>query len=85
MNTIEDILQAAFIGFVVANFLLNTGCALKAIEVCKECLIILFSRVVKMQGEIFNLLYISIYTTIFRAYFFYPRLHRSTNLRQKSS
>ena len=67
MNISEAILEAAFIGWVVAIFLLNTGRALKAIEVCKECLIFLNNRVVKMEGEIFNLLYIGIYKTIFRA------------------
>ena len=37
MNNIDDILQAIFIGLVVAIFLLNTGRALKGIEVSKEC------------------------------------------------
>ena len=72
MNITEAILQAAFIGWAVAIFLLNTGRALKAIEVCKECLIFLNNRVVKMEGEIFNLLYIDIYKTIFRAYCLIP-------------
>ena len=46
MNITEAILEAAFIGWVVAIFLLNTGRALKAIEVCKECLIFLNNGVV---------------------------------------
>ena len=46
----EDILQAISIGLFVAIFLLNTGRALKAIEVCKECLSFLNNRVVKMEG-----------------------------------
>ena len=46
MNMTEAILQAVFIGLVVAVFLLNTGRALKAIEVCKECLSFLNNRVV---------------------------------------
>ena len=41
MHNVEDILQAIFIGLAVATFLLNTGRSLKAIEVCKECLILL--------------------------------------------
>ena len=72
MNSTKDILEAVFIGLVVALFLLNTGRALKAIEVCKECLIFLNNRVLKMEGEIFNLLYIHIYRTIFRAYCLIP-------------
>ena len=60
MNITEDILQAVFVSLVVAIFLLNTGRALKAIEVCKKYLTFLNNRVVKMEGEIFNLLYIAI-------------------------
>ena len=65
-NTTEDILQAIDIGFVVAVFLLNTGRALKAIDVCKECLIFLCNTVVKMEGEMFTLLDVSVYETIFQ-------------------
>ena len=72
MNITEAFLEAAFIGWVVAIFLLNTGRAVKAIEVCKECSIFLNSIVVKLEEEIFNLLYIGIYTTIFRAYCLIP-------------
>ena len=72
MNNIDDIFQAIFIGLVVATFLLNTGRALKAIEVCRECLIILNHEVLKTEGEIFNLLHINIYKTIFRAYCLIP-------------
>ena len=72
MNITEDILQAVFIGLVVAYFLLNTGRAPKAIEVCKECLSFLNNRVVKMDAEILNLLYMGIYKIIFKAYFLIP-------------
>ena len=68
MNLTEDILQAAFISLVVATFLLNTCRALKAIEICKECLIFLNKKMVELEGESFNLLYMRIYRTIFRAY-----------------
>ena len=50
MNITEDILHAISIGLVVAIFLLKTGRALKAIEVCKDCLSFLNNRVVKMEG-----------------------------------
>ena len=41
MNNIDDILQVAETILVVAEFLANTGRALRAIELCKECLIFL--------------------------------------------
>ena len=72
MNNIDDILEAIFIGLVVATFLLNTGRAQKAIEVCKECLIFPDDKVLKTEGEISNLLHISVYGTIFRAYCLIP-------------
>ncbi|XP_020606616.1 tetratricopeptide repeat protein 28-like [Orbicella faveolata] len=72
MNNIDDILQAIFIGLVVATFLLNTGRALKGIEVCKECLIFLNKKVLKTKAEMFNSLHIRIYITIFRAYCLIP-------------
>ena len=72
MNITEGILQAACTGLFFAIFLLNTGRPLKAIEVCKECSIFLNSILVKLEEEIFNLLYIGIYTTIFRAYCLIP-------------
>ena len=67
MTIVEDILQTVSIGLVVAVFLLNTGRARNAIEVCKECLSFLNNRVVKLEGESFNLLYIGIYNTVFKA------------------
>ena len=72
MNITGHILKAVHIGIVVATFLLNTGRALKAIEVFKECLTFLNNRVVRMEEEIFNLLYITIYKTIFRSYCLIP-------------
>ena len=38
MNYVEEIIQAICIALVVSNFFLNTGRALKAIELCKESL-----------------------------------------------
>ena len=70
MNITEFTLQAIFIGMVVATFLLKTGRALKAIEVCKESLIFLNNRVVKMEGKI--LVYMGVYRTIFKAYCLIP-------------
>ena len=72
MNNIDDIFQAIFIGLAVATFLLNTGRALKAIEVCRECLTFLNHEVLRKETEIFNLLHINIYKTIFRAHCLIP-------------
>ena len=67
MNTVEAILQAITIGLVVAYFLLNTGRALKAIEVCKECLIILNNEVVQKEEQFVKFSKIRIYVAIVRA------------------
>jgi len=72
MNNITDILKAIFIGLAVATFLVNTVRPLKAIEVCKECLIFLNNKVLETEVEIFNSLYIGVYETIFRAYCVIP-------------
>ena len=71
MNNITDIVEAIFIGLVVATFLLNTGRGLKAIDVCKECLIFLKHEVIKGE-EIFNLVNLAIYSIIFKAYCLIP-------------
>ena len=72
MDNVDYIFQAIFIGLVVATFLLNTGRALKAIEVYRECLIFLNHEVLRTKGKIFNLRHINIYKTIFRAYCLIP-------------
>ncbi|KAL9951597.1 hypothetical protein ACROYT_G044285 [Oculina patagonica] len=41
MDNIAEIIQTIYIGLIVADFLINTGRVLKAIELCKECLFIL--------------------------------------------
>ena len=71
MNITDDILQAVSIALVTI-FLLNTGRAVKAIEICKEALILLNIKEVKVEGKILNLLYIGIYRTIFRVYCLFP-------------
>ena len=72
MNNIDIFQAISVIGWVVATFLLNTVRALKAIEVCRECLILLNHEVLKKETEIFNLPHINIYKTIFRAYCLIP-------------
>jgi len=68
MNNLEDILEAFFIGWVVATFLLNTGRRLKAIVVCKECLIFLNNEELKTERHYFHLFNSVIYEIIFQAY-----------------
>ena len=72
MNNIDDIVEAIRIGLVVATFLLNTGRGLRAIEVCKECLILMNNEALKTKGEDFNLLNICFYKTIFEGYCLLP-------------
>ena len=72
MTIVKEILQTVSIGLVVAVFLLNAGRVRKAVEICKECLSFLNNRVLKMEGEIFNILYISIYNTAFKAFCLIP-------------
>ncbi|XP_078356212.1 uncharacterized protein LOC144640993 [Oculina patagonica] len=72
MNSIEDILQVIVIGLPVAIFLLDTGRGLKALEVCKECLIFLNNNELRKSRKTFNLVSIYIYQTIFWAYCLIP-------------
>ena len=52
MNHVEEILQAIFIGLAVVNFLLNIGCALKAMELSKETLVLLNDRTLSIEKQI---------------------------------
>lgn len=68
MNNITDLLEALSIGLTVATFLLDTGRGLKAIEVCKECLILL-NNVFLKKDVIFDSLNMAIYQTMLKASF----------------
>ena len=68
MNDIEEVIQVVYIGLVAATFLLNTTRGLKAIELCKECLIFLNKEVLKKEEQFFNVLTTAIHRTIFNAY-----------------
>ena len=68
MNYTEEIIQAICIALVVTNFLLNTGRALKAIELCKESLVLLNHKVLSVQKPLRQRLYGTIYHTMFVAY-----------------
>ncbi|KAL9967933.1 hypothetical protein ACROYT_G026246 [Oculina patagonica] len=69
MVNLENFCEAIFvaIGLVVARFLLNTGRCIKAIELCKECLILL-TDVKEIEEQYVKLLNAVFYKTMFDAY-----------------
>ena len=68
MNNSEDIRQAFFIGSVAALFLLNTARALKAIDLCKESLVLLNSIESSIAKQIGQTIYAAIYKIMFLGY-----------------
>jgi len=67
MNYIEEIIQAVIIGFWLASFLLNTARALKAIELCKEILVLLNEP--SVENQFTKTIYGAIYIKMFLAYY----------------
>ena len=72
MNNLDYIFQIICVGLAIATFLLNTGRGVKAIEVCKECLIFENNVVPKNKEEQFSQLVsiAAIYKTLIMAYYF---------------
>ena len=68
MNYVEEILQAIFIGLTVANFLLNIGRGSKAIELCKESLVLLNHKALNIEKQFGQFIYKEIYHTMFKVY-----------------
>ena len=68
MGNMEEVLEALIIGMIVATFLLNTRRVLKAIEVRKECLLLLNNRALDKEKEFVKEVRISIYYQIFKGY-----------------
>lgn len=66
MNNLGEVVHAVFIGFIVADFLINTGRVLKAIELCKECLFILDNNERMREYELYTLLYKDIYSSMLK-------------------
>ena len=64
----EDVPQPFLIGFVVATFLLNTGRALKAIELCKDCFIFLNNKALGKEKQFCKIGYAAMYKTMFEAH-----------------
>ncbi|XP_078375716.1 uncharacterized protein LOC144659146 [Oculina patagonica] len=70
MDNIQIVTDVIFIGIVVATFLRTTGRGLKAVEFCKECLILLNNKGPEMEEETAKISYFAIYYTMFMVYSF---------------
>ena len=68
MNDVEEILQAIFIGLAVANLLFNIGRVSKAIELCKESLVLLNHKAPIIEKQSGQFIYKMIYYAMFNAY-----------------
>jgi len=68
MDNFAKVLQASFIGFVVARFLRNTSRVVKALELYKECLILLNTIVLEEKQEFVNCCCTDIYTAMLEGY-----------------
>ena len=67
MNNTDEYLQAISIGVLVACFLLNTRQGLKAIELCRECLLLLKEKPCIKGEKLGELLYKDIYSIMANA------------------
>ena len=65
MNDIEEIIQAIYIGVVIATFLYMTGRARKAIELCKESLVLLNNKALEKEKQFAKFLHEAIYKVLF--------------------
>ena len=69
MNNIEEIIQAFYTGVVVATFLYTTGRVRKAIELCRESLVLLNDKALEKEEQIGKFLYEAVYKIMFEACF----------------
>ena len=69
MNHIDEIIQAIYIGVVVATFLYMTDRVRKAIELCRESLVLLNNKVLEKEEQFGKFLYEAIYKVMFAALF----------------
>ena len=69
MDNTEEIITTIFIGtFVAATFLRNTSRVLQALELCKECLILLNKKALFKEKKTVELAYTGIYLLLFQTY-----------------
>ena len=69
MNHIDEIIQAIYIGVVVGTFLYMTDRVRKAIELCRESLVLLNNRALEKEEQFGKFLYEAIYKVMFAALF----------------
>ena len=67
MYNVDEVIQVISIGLIVAGFLLNTRRYLKAIELCKECLLILKDGAVIIDENLTKSFYKRICFTMWKA------------------
>ena len=69
MDNIAGVIRdELFISMKIAAFLLNTGRVLKAIMLCKECLILLSNKALDKKQELVNLSYTGLYAIMVKGY-----------------
>ena len=76
MDNTEEIITTIFIGTFVATFLRNTSRVLRALELSKECLILLNNKALAKEKKIVELACTWIYLSLFKTYCF---LNDNTN------
>ena len=69
MNNRESFKKTIFVGTFVANFLQNTKRNLRAIELCKECLVLLNNSALGTEDHFTKSYNHNIYTVMFNAYY----------------
>ena len=69
MDNIEEIMQAISIVFVVGIFLCNTSRGIKAIELCKEGLVLLNNKALEKEKHLSNFFFKRIYFAMFETYY----------------
>ena len=69
MDNIKDIKETIRVGSVVARFLEKTQSYLQAIELCKECLILLNNSALGIEDQFNKLCYRNVHVVMFNAYF----------------
>jgi len=68
MDKTDEIVEVILMGTLVANFLLNTRRVLRAIELCKECLVLFDNEAVEKQTEVVKSTYKAICCIMLRGY-----------------
>lgn len=69
MENINEVLEAICIGNVAANYLLNTSRVLKAVELFKECLVLLNIIASGNENELYRRIHKAIWSAIFKGYY----------------